>query len=106
MKNPAPNAGDHEDTPKSAAAVTNGEAVLYLVLFVIFYIAGVGALIFYEVAYGVGSPVDIVHAIITNLWRAVGAALALTLTAAGILRSSRAIVRRLLRLRRNPADKD
>ena len=30
------NAGDHEDTPKSAAAVTNGEAVLYLVLFVIF----------------------------------------------------------------------
>ena len=25
------NAGGHEDTPKSAAAVTNGEAVLYLV---------------------------------------------------------------------------
>ena len=46
------NARDHEDTPKSAAAVTNGEAVLYLVLFIIFYIAGVGALIFYEVAYG------------------------------------------------------
>ena len=66
-----------------------------MALFIVLLMAGTVTLVVYEVIRATGSPVDTIHYIVTNLWRAGAAALFFTLTAAGISKGIRLAARRL-----------
>ena len=77
------------------AAMSPGEMEAYVALFIVLLMAGTVTLVVYEVIRATGSPVDTIHYIVTNLWRAGAAALFFTLTAAGVSKGLRLAARRL-----------
>ena len=82
---------DLKEPRRSIAAISPGEMETYAVLF----IAGNVIWVVYEVIRATGSPVDMIHSIVTNLWQASAAALFSTLTAAGRSKGLRLAARRL-----------
>ena len=81
--------GDLKEPRQSIATMSPGEMAAYAVLFIVLLMASTVILVVYEVIRATGSPVDTIHYIVTNLWRAGAAALFFTLTAAGISKSVR-----------------
>ena len=87
--------GDLKESRQSVATMSPGEMEAYAVLFIVLLMAGTVILVVYEVIRATGSPVDTIHYIVTNLWRAGAAALFFTLTVAGISKGVRLAARRL-----------
>ena len=83
--------GNLKEPRWSIATMSPGEMEAYAVLL----IAGNVIWVVYEVLRATGSPVDMLHSIVTNLWQASAAALFITLTAAGISKGLRLAARRL-----------
>ena len=76
--------GDLKEPRQSIATMSPGEMEAYVALFIVLLMAGTVTLVVYEVIRATSSPVDTIHYIVTNLWRAGAAALFFTLTAAGV----------------------
>ena len=87
--------GNLKKPRESIATMSPGEMEAYAVLFIVLLIAGNVIWVVYEVIRATGSPVDMIHSIVTNLWQASAAALFFTLTAAGISKGLRLAARRL-----------
>ena len=83
--------GNLKEPRESIVPMSPGEMETYAVLL----IAGNVIWIVYEVIRSTGSPVDMIHSIVTNLWQASAAALFITLTVAGISKGVRLAARRL-----------
>ena len=67
-------------------------------MFIVLLIAGSITNVVYEVIFATGSTADIIHSIITDMWRAPVIAFYVTLTAAGISRSVRSLSSRIRKL--------
>ena len=86
-----------EDLPPTTTTALS-EAQACYILFVVLSIAGLVALVVYEVVNGVGPVAHTVDSILANLWMPTSFALTFTLTAAAIARGARFLKRRLPKL--------
>ena len=87
--------GDLKESRGSIATTSPGDMEAHVALFIVLLMAGTVTLVVYEVIRATGSPVDTIHYIVTNLWRAGAAALFFTLTAAGVSKGIRLAARGL-----------
>ena len=80
------------------------EMYLYALLFVSFTTGAAISIIVNELLTATGSPVDIVRAILLNLWRAAGAGAVFVVTVALVLKTVRSVSRCWRKLPFNPRE--
>ena len=74
------NAGDLRAPTESSPTARFGKLGWYAFLFIIFTEAGAIMVVLHEALTAAGSPLETIHSIILNMWRAAEVGLALTVT--------------------------